>query len=67
MSHEDPDPELDAIPEDVRKRAFQAAMIAFDRVLEPYHLDPLARADLFEKLLAAEYESLAAAERRAIN
>ena len=64
MSHEEADPELDAIPEEVRKRAFQAAMVAFDRVLEPYHLDPLARMDLFEIMLRAEYATL---ERRSIN
>jgi hypothetical protein len=54
------DPELDAVPTDVRKRALRAALIAFDRVLEPYPLDPLARLDLLEWCLEDEYEQVAA-------
>ena len=49
------DPAFERVPPAVRERAYREALVAFDRVLEPFGLDPLARMDLFEQLLNEEY------------
>lgn len=61
------DIELAVVPPAVRDRALRAALIAWDRELEGYGLDPLARLDLLELELEAYYERCAGDAQEMLN
>ncbi len=61
------DPEFARVPRATRERAYREALVAFDRVLKPFGLDPLARMDAFEAMLNEEYVRTEAAPPEPVN